>query len=229
MSIKDTKKLWKEEGIVLANVVMGFYDLEKKGRNYFGQAIKAVVAGGINTLDKFEVMVDKANKAACETEMNNQLQIATTEEEVKSIQITFIHQKTTKQHTEGTFKTSVLPNSWRTAVSVIGSAISLKIPLIVKGEDGEYYPQAKSALDKLIKAASEPATNTGATTESGGEVGDEQITLKKDTRPIDKLEVVVKAMTHILAEIEDPEEFDMAKKMVSTVWDLSPMKIAAEA
>jgi len=235
MKIGDLRKSWKGERISLQNVIAGFFDLERKGEDYWSKAIKFVVANNLNTLEKFEKEIEIANNAACQTEMDNRLVLATTEEEIKAIRIEFIHQKTTKQHTEGTFKTSILPNAWRSAVSVIGTALSMGIPLLDKvrheGVIIDYKPMPKSVLDKLIKAQKE-----GTDGDTGDSPVDEDSSSttgssedKSDKRPIDKLEVLVHSMRHVLAEIEDPQELEIAKRMVESVWDLTPFKIAAEA
>jgi hypothetical protein len=235
MTLTDQRKLWKAEGISFGSVVSGYFDLEKAAVSLWENAVKFVVANGITSIDRFEAVIDQVNKEELQRRLNNDLAAATTDEDIQAVQVAYIHQKTTKQHEEGTFKVSILPVAYRTAISVIGSCLVHKISLVVPVRDGKtivgFAPAKKSDLDRLIKLAKNP---DGVKEEEKDtivdEAGDnETITLNSEDNAITRLEAVVHAMRHILAEIDDEQELVVAHAMVDTVWDLSPMKIAAEA
>jgi hypothetical protein len=229
LTIKEQREIWKKEGGSLATIIDGFWNLEKSGMDYFSKACKLVVASGVKDIGQFEAMVEKANNAALETEMNNRLTLADTAGEIKAIQNLFIHQKTTKQFQQGSFKTSILPNGWRTSVSVLARAIAADIPLY-KSVNGVFVIQPKSVLDKLI-ATKKEGHNPGPAVPPVEMGGADTTTIEdgvggKDTGkpPLAKLEIMIQSMRHILAELENPAEIEMAKVMLNTVWDLTPLK-----
>ena len=227
LTIAAQRKAWKANSVSIESIITGFFAVEKANTDYFEQAVIAVLGNNCTTLAQFQGLIAKANKSVLQVEMDERLVAATVASEVTAIKAQFIHSKTTAQHTEGEFKTSILPNGWRTAVSVIGSCLSLGIPLFTI-RNGDYLTHPKSVLDKLIKAKKAPEappeplpvpTADGDTVDGG----------KTDLPPLGKLEAMVASMRHILAELEDPQEIAMAKVMLETVWDLSPIKAAVNA
>lgn len=229
LTIVAQRKAWKEDSVTIESIILGFFDVERKSTTYFNDAVVAVLGNNCTTLVQFEKLIAKANVSVLQAEMDQRLADATTASEIAAVKALFIHSKTTKQHKEGTFKTSILPNGWRTAVSIIGTCLNLGIPLFaVRGED--YLPHPKSVLDKLVAAKkageTEEGEETPATTEEAGttEAGD-----KGELTPLAKLEVMVASMRHILAELEEEDEIAMAKVMLESVWDLTPMKAAVNA
>lgn len=232
LTIVAQRKAWKADSVSIESIILGFFDVERTTTEYFEKAVIAVLGNNCTTLDQFQKLIAKANSSVLQTEMDERLALATTASEIKGIKSLFIHSKTTKQHKEGTFKTSILPNGWRTAVSIIGSCLTLGIPLYTI-RAGEYLIHPKSVLDKLIKAKkageSEEKDEGSPTSEKGAgptsETGDKDSLLP----PLGKLEAMVNSMRHILAELDDEQEIAMAKVMLESVWDLTPMKAAVNA
>lgn len=232
LTIKAQRKAWKADAVSIESIILGFFDVERAQTDYFKKAIVAVLSNNITTVDQFKKLIEKANKSVLQAEMDQRIAEATTASEVAAIRDLFIHSKETKQHTVGSFKTSILPNGWRTAISTIGLCLTNGIPLfaIVKGE---YLTQPKSVLDKLIKAKKEgtPEEVKKAAEEAAkkklaeGGTGEE----KDELLPLAKLEVMISSMRHILAELEGDQEIAVAKVMLDTVWDLTPMKAAVNA
>jgi len=230
LTIKAQRKAWKADSVSIESIILGFFDVERAQTDYFEKAIIAVLGNNVTTVDQFKKLIEKANKSVLQAEMDQRIAEATTASEVAAIRDLFIHSKETKQHTIGSFKTSILPNGWRTAVSIIGSCLTNGIPLFTI-RNGEYLTSPKSVLDKLIKAKK---AGTPPTPEEVKKLEEQAAKKKLEEKqdalpPLGKLEVMVASMRHILAELEEEDEIAMAKTMLESVWDLTPMKAAVNA
>lgn len=151
ISIAEMKKIvssYKKDTPETRTIIDGFIANARGDEDRYGQLAKTIIIANCKNGEAVSALLAPAEDASLKTAYNNALAAAKTDAEVVEVNNMYQWQKTTEKHKEGEWKISVLPMAYKTAKSVLSTALDLGLPL-VNGESKE--PFGKTALEKMIK------------------------------------------------------------------------------